>query len=113
MGVGIYKSGKYNFVGAIDLENLFVVFLQPGIAQGVFRRADRDDFSAEAEYSGILNDAEFFQVRTAPWTRLARAGLQCQQLANIGEKQSLCGVGVELSFWFQAANSLAGQSPDK
>jgi hypothetical protein len=34
-------------------------------------------------------------------------------LANIGEKQSLCGVGVELSFWFQAANSLAGQSPDK
>ncbi len=68
MRVGIYKSRKDDFVSAIDLENFLAVLPQPRITQGIFRRADRNDFSAEAEYSRIFDDAQTAQIMSAAWS---------------------------------------------
>ena len=68
--MGIDEAGQNDFAGAVDLDDFLAILLQPGIAQGVFGRADGNDLPAEAEDSAIFDDAEFFEVGTA-----ARAGL--------------------------------------
>ena len=54
----IDKAGEHDFVLAVDLNNFLAIFLQPGIAQCIFGRADGDDFPADAENRGIFDDTE-------------------------------------------------------
>ena len=70
MCVGINKSGDYNFTGAIDLGKLFATLPDPGVAQRIFCRADRNDLTADAEYCAITDDPEFLQFNPAARARV-------------------------------------------
>ena len=70
MGVRIDEAREDDFARAVDLENFLAIFLQPGITQSVFGRADGNNLTAEAQDSAIFDDAELLEVGTA-----ARAGL--------------------------------------
>jgi len=57
--VRIDKPRQDNFARAVDLGNFLAILLQPGIAQRIFRGADGDDLTAEAQDRAIFDDAEF------------------------------------------------------
>jgi len=61
MGMGIDKARENYFAGAVDLGDLLAVLSDPGIAQGVFCCADRDDLAAETEDGGVGEDREIFE----------------------------------------------------
>ena len=94
--MGIDKSRKHYFAGAVDFQNFLAIVLQPLIAEGVFRLTHGDDFSANAQNRAIFDNAQFFQIGTAPWSGLARiiAGerncgcrnAEREKLPNIGQQ---------------------------
>src|SRR6202035_4326579 len=71
MGVGIHEPGQDNFTGAVDLSNFLAIPLQPGIAEGVFGGADRNDLPAETEDRTVFDDADFSEVGATTRTSLA------------------------------------------
>ena len=71
MSVRIDEAGKDYFARAIDLGDFLAILLEPGIAQGVFGRADGNDLPAEAQDRAIFDDAEFFEVGAAARARIA------------------------------------------
>jgi hypothetical protein len=94
MRVGIDKPRQHDLTLTIDLKDSLAVVFQPRVAKSIFGFSDRNDFAAEAENSGIFNDVEFVKRCSATRARVLRA--QCQQLANVNEKQiaaSISGLG--------------------
>lgn len=83
----IDESGEDNFARAVDLKNSLAVLLQPGIAQGIFSCADRNDLAAEAEDGAVFDDAEFFKAGTAAWAGCAGGRLKGKKLADVRQKQ--------------------------
>jgi hypothetical protein len=61
MRVRIHETREDNFALAIDLSNSPAILLEPGIAHGIFRFADRSDLSAKAQDGGVFDDAEVFE----------------------------------------------------
>ena len=59
MSMRIYKSRKHDSARAIDLGNLLAIFLKPGIVQGIFDGANRNNLAACAENSRILKNVQF------------------------------------------------------
>jgi hypothetical protein len=59
MSVRIDEAGQNYAAAAIGLLYFLAILLKPRIAQRVFGAANRDDLSANAEYSSIANDSEF------------------------------------------------------
>jgi hypothetical protein len=87
MCVRIDETGEDDFARTVDLGDSLAILLQPGIAQGVFGRANRNDLPAEAQDSAIFDDAELFEIGTTARSGLTRSRLQRKQLANIGQQQ--------------------------
>jgi len=83
----IDESGDDDFAGAVDFVDLPVVLLYPGIAEGVFGRANRDDLPANGENSSILDDAELVEVSAAARSRLSRRGTQTNELADVKQEE--------------------------
>jgi len=71
--VRIHESGQDHFASTIHLGELPAILLQPGIAERVFRFADGNDLSAEAQHGGVFDDAWFFEARAATGTGVAGA----------------------------------------
>jgi hypothetical protein len=92
--VRIHKSRQHHLPGAIDLDDLFSIFLNPGIAERVLRLADRNNLPTKAKNGGIFEDGEFFQIGAASG-RIATRGSQRQELANV-DKQN--GFGIRQGF---------------
>jgi len=107
MGVGIHKTRQDHLPGAIDLNDLPAILRQPGIAQRIFRFADRDNLSAETQYCPILDDAQFLKFAAAPRSGIRGRSLQCEKLADRSQQQCRLSLRVRFSGWAQAANSLA------
>ena len=94
MSMRIDKSREDHLAGAVDLDNLFSILLDPGIAQCVFRLAGGDDFLSYAQNRGILDDAEFSQVSSAARPGLSGSRAQGQQPADIYQQQCAIGCAV-------------------
>ena len=79
----IDKSRQNNFSGAVDLANSLPVPLDPGIAQRVSGRTDRDNFASVAKDGAVRDDAEALQV--SPSSRLIATGgrAKSQQLPRV------------------------------
>ena len=71
MRMRVDKSGQNHFAGAVDLDDLAAISLEPSVAQRVLGGADGDDFSAQAQHRAVLNDAKLFQVRPATRAKLS------------------------------------------
>lgn len=97
MRVGINKSRDYNFTGAIDLRELLSMFPDPGIAQRIFRCADRNDPAADAEHRAMAENAEFLQFRSAARARFLRRRSEREKLADVGQEQCSCWAMFALS----------------
>jgi hypothetical protein len=67
MRVRIDEAGKNDFARAVDLDNFFSVLLEPGIAKGIFGRANRDNLSSDAKHRAVFDDAQFWEVGSAVW----------------------------------------------
>jgi hypothetical protein len=80
----INKTRQNDFARAIDLENFLAILLQPGIAQGLFGRADGNDLPPQAQNSAVLDDAELPKVGTAARTGPGQWGPERKQVADIG-----------------------------
>lgn len=89
MRVRIDESGNHDLTGAIDFRDALTVLLDrfpnPGIAEGVSRSANRNDFSAEAENGGVFENAELFEGRPAARAWVLRK-MQSEELADVGEE---------------------------
>ena len=83
--MGIDKTWKDDFAGAVNLANLPAVLLYPGVAQGVLGLADRDDLAADRENGAVFDQAEIAEVASA--ARALCRGTQSQKLANVDQKQ--------------------------
>jgi hypothetical protein len=82
--MGIHKSGSNYFAGAVDLDELLAMFLDPGIAEGVLGWADGDDLASQAEDGNVLEDAEVLKPVSAVWALLV--GGKRQELPDAGEE---------------------------
>jgi hypothetical protein len=87
MSVRVDKTGQNDLSCAIDLADLFAILSDPRIAQCVFGAAGSNDLSARAQDRSVLDNAEFLQLRTAPWARSSRRRSQSQQLADVHQQQ--------------------------
>ncbi len=84
--MGVDKSWKNNFARTINLDNFLAVLSQPGIAKRIFGFAHRYDFADDAENGGILDDAKFFELVTATWSRPGRMRPEGEKLPNIDKE---------------------------
>ena len=57
--MGIDKARQHHAPATVDFDDLLAILLQPGIAQSVFRGADRNDLASQAEHGSVFDDAEF------------------------------------------------------
>ena len=89
--MGIDESGQDNLAGAIDFDNLLAMLLDPGIAQGVFGLAGRNNLSTQAQHSAVLYDAKVAEPGSSPRTGLAGGGAQSKQLADVDQQQRTLG----------------------
>jgi hypothetical protein len=84
MRVRIDEAGKHDVTDTVDFDDLFAILFEPGIAEGVFGPADRNNFAAQAEDSGVFEKAEFGECRAA-----ARTGLHgrrnSEKLADVDQ----------------------------
>jgi hypothetical protein len=106
MSVRVHESRQDDLPGAINLDNFLAVLPDPGIAQGVFTFAGRDDFFAYAQHCAILDDAEVLQRWAAARAVISGRRLQRQQLADVDEQERTI-VGIALIKRSHAMVSLA------
>jgi hypothetical protein len=87
MGVGVYESGDDDLACAINFYDLPAVFLHPGIAESLFRPADRDDLAADAEDSSVFEDVKFREGVATTGVRRGAGRPKRYQLADVDEEE--------------------------
>ena len=85
MGVRIHKAGRDNFPGAIDFGNLLTILFQPGVAEGVFGRAYRNNLAANTEHGAVCDDSEFPELLPATRARFVRNRVQREKLPDVDQ----------------------------
>lgn len=82
--MGIDEAREHNLSGAVDLHDLLAILQHPGIAQGVFGRARRNNLSSDAQHRAVTDEAKLLKFRAAARAGLRGGGAKSEQLANAG-----------------------------